>query len=181
MTKKIQVEIEGVGEGLLMHNPDAMSGDVVTKNPAKQYDPKVDAEKAAYRDDNGQLYVPARCIKACLINAASWFKFGKKSAKPIIAGCTSIDPARVSLGTKTYDIDRRPVVVQRSRIMRARPLLRKWKLKFNIVYNEKMIGETGIILKILEEAGQRIGLLDNRPQRYGENGTFKVTKFKPAR
>ncbi len=32
--------------------------------------------------------------------------------------------------------------------------------------------------EILEEAGQRVGLLDNRPQKYGENGCFKVTKWK---
>ena len=71
----------------------------------------------------------------------------------------------------------RPVVVQRSRIIRARPKIENWELSFDIIFNDELIGEPDLIRQILEEAGQRIGLLDNRPQKYGENGTFRVKKF----
>ncbi len=84
----------------------------------------------------------------------------------------------MSLGTKEYKIDLRPVVVQRARIIRARPCLDNWKLKFHLVYNDDVIQDIEILKSILEEAGQRIGLLDNRPQKYGENGCFKVVSFK---
>ena len=67
---------------------------------------------------------------------------------------------------------------KQARIMRARPLIKEWAADFEIVYDEKMIMDTDIIKKIAEEAGQRIGLLDNRPQKYGENGTFQITKWK---
>ena len=100
-----------------------------------------------------------------------------------MAGCSRIEPYQVLLldskgkVLKVYEIDRRPVVVQRARIMRARPRVDEWKLKFNIIYNEELIGDTELLKSILEESGQRIGLLDNRPQKYGENGTFEVTKW----
>lgn len=181
--KKIEIEIEGTSP-LLMHSCENMMQQTATKNPAKNYNPEDDAEKVAYRNKKKELIVPSRCLKAAILNAASWYKFGKKSAKPIIAGCTRIEPYDINLTdekgkmVKDYKIDMRPVVVQRSRIIRARPRLDEWKLKFYIIYNDDMIGDTSIIRSIVEEAGQRIGILDNRPQKYGENGTFKVTSFK---
>ena len=185
--KEIEVELKGIGEGLLMHSAAGMTQQKPTKNPAKAYNAEDDAEAVAYRNDKKELYIPARCIKACILNAASWYKFGKNSAKPIIAGCTRLDQSEIVLldgkgkAIKEYDIDLRPVVVQRARIIRARPLIKEWRVKFKIVYNESIIADTSIIQSILEEAGQRVGLLDNRPQKYGENGTFAVIKFLPKK
>lgn len=185
--KKIKVEIEGTGAGILMHSAEAMEQESAKKNPTKQYDNVKEAEAVAYRNKDGNLYIPSRCVKACILNGCSWYKFGKKSAKPIIAGCTRVEPGKVVLKDKRnkpikkYEIDLRPVVVQRARIMRARPLIENWKAEFEIVYDERMILQTDIIRSVLEEAGQRIGLLDNRPQKYGENGTFKVNKFLPSK
>jgi len=183
--KQISIEVEGTAP-LLMHSAENMEEQKGTKNPAKNYDPKIDAEKVVYKNDKGELFVPSRCLKASLLNASSWYKFGKKSAKPIIAGCTRIEPYEIILlnkdnkPIKEYVIDKRPVVIQRSRIIRARPRIDKWKLKFELVYDERVVGSSvDIIQNCLEEAGLRIGILDNRPQKYGENGTFKVTKFLP--
>ncbi len=189
--KKIEVVIEGTGEGLLMHSAQGMVQQAVKKNPAKSYNPEEDAEKVAYRNDNKELYVPSRCLKACILNAAAWLKVGKKSLKPIIAGCTRIEPSEIILmnkkgkNLKEYKIDMRPVVIQRARIMRARPLIKEWQLKFDIIYDDQLLGSTPqeleSIKNILEDAGKRIGLLDNRPQKYGENGTFQVLKFLPRK
>lgn len=177
--RTIQVELQGVTP-LLMHSAEGMTAEKAKKNPGKVYDNVKNAESVAYRNKDGQLYIPSRCLKSAIINAASWYKFGKKNAKPIIAGCLTIQPYEILLGTKEYTIDLRPVVVQRARIIRARPRLDEWKINFQIIYNEKMIGESTLIQEILEEAGQRVGILDNRPQKYGENGTFKVTKFEDS-
>lgn len=185
--KKIGVVLRSTGEGLLMHSAKGMMQPTVTKNPAKKYDTKEEAEKAAYRNNKNELIIPSRCIKAAILNAASWYKFGKKSAKPILAGCTRIEPSEIVLRDfkgkilKKYEIDLRPVVIQKSRIIRSRPLIKEWKAEFDIVYDNTVIEDTGIIAKIVEEAGKRIGLLDNRPARYGENGTFEVEKFLPKR
>ena len=184
--KQIEVEIKGMTP-LLMNSAENMTSSSTTKNPAKQYNAEEDAEKVAYKNKERELIVPARCLKASIINGSSWFKFGKKSAKPIIAGCVNISPYELTIldnkgkSIKKYEIDKRPVVVQRARIMRARPIIDEWNLKFTINYNDELISDSNILMRILEEAGQRIGLLDNRPQRYGENGTYKITKFLPIK
>lgn len=183
--KEINVEIQGTSP-LLMHSAESMGSQQMKSNPAKQYDSKKDAEKVAYRNKKGELVVPSRCLKACFVNAASWYKVGKQGMKPLIAGCTRIEPYDINImngskKVKTYEIDIRPVVVQKARIMRSRPCFDEWKLNFTIVYNEEIFTTADSLIKmkmILEEAGQRIGLLDNRPQKYGENGTFKVTKWR---
>ncbi len=71
----------------------------------------------------------------------------------------------------------RAVVIQRARVLKGRARLDKWKASFDIVYNEKLIGNISIIKDVLIEAGQRIGIMDFRPQKGGPYGTFKVTKF----
>jgi len=182
---KIEVEIEGEGEGLLFHSAESMVDvPVTTKNPTKHYDPIEEAEKVVYRNEEGLIYIPSRCIKACILNASAWVKFGKKSAKPIIAGTTRIEPYEVVLTDKKgkkikdYKVDRRPVNVQRQKIIRSRPLVKDWKAKFEIIYNADLLDPESL-RPIIEESGQRVGLLDNRPQKYGENGLFKVNKFLP--
>ena len=183
--KTINVEIKGVGEGLLMHSTRGMMVEKVAKKRGEKYDVKEDAELASYRNKKGDLVVPSRCLKKCILNGASWYKFGKLSAKQVIAGCTRIEPVDIVLQDfkdkilKEYEIDQRTVVIQQNRIIRSRPLIREWKLKFDIIYNEKMIGDVDIIRQILEESGQRIGILDNRSQNFGENGNFEVSKFVP--
>lgn len=180
--KKIEIVFQGITP-LLMHSAAGMVLQTIKKNPAKQYNIKEDAENASYRTKDGYLCVPSRCIKAAILNAASWYKFGKQSAKPIIAGCTRVEPVEIVITDlknkklKNYEIDLRPVVVQRARVMRARPRLDEWQLRFELVYNSELIQDTEILRTIIEEAGQRIGLLDNRPQKYGENGTFSVIKW----
>ncbi|KKL93496.1 hypothetical protein LCGC14_1874090 [marine sediment metagenome] len=179
--KEIDVVIKGTREGLLMHSAQGMVQQSVKKNPAKQYNPKIDAEKVAYRNDDGKLYIPSRCLKASILNAGAWLKIGKKSLKPILAGCTRLEPTEIVLkddkgkALTEYKIDLRPVVVQRARIIRARPLIKEWVLTFQIIYDEQIIKD------VIEDAGKRIGLLDNRPQKYGENGTFEVVKFLPKK
>lgn len=181
--KTIEVEIAGESS-LLMHSADAMLKQETITSRKKKYDNEVEAEKVAYRNKKKELIVPARCIKACLVASAGLFKIKGKSSRPIVAGCTRIEPAEIVVLNKynkvlkDYEIDLRTVVVQQSRIVRARPRLDDWKLKFNIVYNDDVIGDVDILKKVLVEAGQRIGLLDNRPQKYGEHGCFKLTKFK---
>jgi len=186
--KKIEIVLEGNGQGLLMHSAQGMVAQTAKKNPAKNYVPEEDAEAVAYRNKDGKLYIPSRCMKSCMLNAASWYKFGKNSAKQIIAGGTRIEESEILLldekgkTIEKYELDIRPVVVQRARIMRARPRIDKWTAKFTLIYNENMLGTAlDTIREIIEESGQRIGLLDNRPQKYGENGTFVVTKFLPKK
>ena len=72
----------------------------------------------------------------------------------------------------------RTVVIQRSRVVKARPVLPSWKLKFELDIDTSSIADTNIVKENLEDAGFRVGILDFRPQRLGEFGMFKVTKWK---
>ncbi len=83
----------------------------------------------------------------------------------------------ISLGTNKYVIDTRPVVIQRARVLKSRAKLEKWKISFTIVYSEQLIADPQIIKTVLEEAGQRIGIMDFRPQKAGMFGCFNVIKF----
>ena len=186
--KKIQVEITG-DTPLLMCSPkkmikDNMEGDkakIKTSKKGTLYDPKIEAEGFAYRKSNKELYIPQEAIYGAIINGASWYKINKRSAAQVLAGAIRIDPIEVGLGTKNYKIDSRPVNVggrKSSKIIRHRPRIEKWKVSFTIIYNDGMIGDASIIKEVLQEAGERVGILSFSPRNRGSFGCFKVTKWK---
>lgn len=175
--KKVKIEITGISP-LLMNSPKSMIEDNVEKGmkqTTKAYDLKENAKKLAYTTSKGELYIPSQAIKACIIGAASYKKIGKYAAKAIIAGGVFIPTDEVGLGTKKYELDIRTVVIQRARVVKARPMIKNWKVSFELMYNENLIGNSEIIKDLLIEAGQRIGLLDFRPQKMGSFGMFDVT------
>lgn len=175
--KEIEVEIQGVTP-LLMNSPKAMlDPQPEVKQAKKRYDPAEEAEKVAYRTDKGKLYVPATAIKGSMVNAAAYKKAGKYALRPLIAGGVRVKGMEIVLDNKDYAIDARTVVIQRNRVVKWRPRLDAWKLNFVLVYNDKMLTPEHI-KPCLVEAGERVGLLDFRPQKLGEFGMFKVNKFK---
>lgn len=178
--KKVKVQIKGKS-GLLMNSPKSMLDKIQQELSSRtsKINPKEEADKLAYKKEDGELYVPAEAIKGCMINAASYKKFGKYAAKPFIAGGLRIVPREIGLGTKEYDLDIRTVVIQRARVVKVRPLLKEWKIDFTIEYDENLIQNDKLIKPILEEGGQRVGILDFRPAKLGDFGTFEITKWKP--
>lgn len=183
--KKIVVEIEGKTP-LLMHKIGVQAKEQMGKGrTGKKFteilSPEDEARDGAYMTDKGELFIPARCIKASIVRASSWYKIGRRSMRQFIAGCVRVEPYEVLLGTKKYEIDARPVTIGRgSRIIRHRPLIKEWKCKFDLIYNDEVFSTKESLLtlkKVLEEAGMRCGLLDNRPERGGDNGTFEIKKF----
>lgn len=147
----------------------------------KKYDSKIEAEKVAYKTDKGELYVPAEAVKGCLVNASAYKKFGKYVARPIIAGGVFILPDKILLGTKKYEIDLRTVVIQRARIVKARPKISKWKIQFDLMYDDTLISSGDLIKPILMEGGRRVGILDFRPQKLGSFGMFEVSKWEESK
>ena len=181
--KNINVELVGVTP-LLMNSPKhLLEPQSAVKQKTKNYDHKAEAEKLVYKTDKGVLYVPSTAVKGCMINASSFKKAGKFALKPIVAGGCRIMPEQIELvdvgnkPIKKYDIDLRTVVIQRARVVKARPRLNTWKLRFNIKYNDNLIADAEILKQVLEEGGERVGLLDFRPQNQGDFGCYKVTKF----
>jgi len=189
--KKIKVVLKGTGEGLLMHSTKSMEDEGIKSRAPKKYDSKEEAEKVAYRNEKNELFIPARCLKASMLNASTWYKVkGRQSLKPYLAAGARIEPSEVILRDvktnkplKTYVIDRRPVNIQKQRIIRSRPLIKDWKVEFEITYNPELLPDPMSTINLpLVEAGERVGVLDNRPHKsFGENGTFVVEKFLPGK
>lgn len=174
--KEIEVEIEGITP-LLMNSPKAMlEPEPEIKQAKKKYIPEEEAEKVAYRNAQGKLFVPSTAIKGSMVNAAAYKKAGKYTLRPLIAGGVRIKGFEIILDTQEYEIDARTVVIQRNRVLKWRPRINKWKLKFVLIYNDKLLSPNPIQTCLIE-AGERVGILDFRPQKLGEFGMFKVTKF----
>ncbi len=178
--KTIKVSIEGTTPILMnQYNVQAELDRQKGVRTTKTYDPIVEAKKSAYYSQDGKtLIIKSEILYASILNASSFHKIGRRSAKSILAGSIRVEPMEISLGTKDYEIDTRPVVIQRARVLKSRTKLTKWKASFEIIYNEDLIANPEIVRTVLEEAGQRIGIFDFRPQKGGPYGTFKITSFK---
>lgn len=189
--KAISVTIEGSDRGLLMNNPIAMTQNILMDEKSVKIKsgkdigtPREEADKVAYWTTNPktkkkELYIPSEAIFRSMINASSMQKIGKASAKTVLAGSIFVNPDKVLLGTNEYDIDVRTVVIpaNRARVVKARPNVKNWEATFEIVYNDDVIGNPQIIYEILKQAGQRVGILDFRPQKSGQFGTFTIKKW----
>lgn len=105
----------------------------------------------------------------------------RKSAKSVAGG--AIVPCAEKIffiekyTKKNIEIDSRPCVVQRARIMRHRSRLESWTLKFQIEIDDEILPPEHVH-EMLSDAGRRAGLGDYRPQRGGPFGRFQVVSWK---
>lgn len=178
---KIRVTLKGLTP-LLMNrlNPE----DLKSKSRRKLQDTDFErqAEKSAYIDEidgKRQLYIPNYAIYAMILHTAKQYRARRISLSNLLAGTIRIEPEKIPLGTDKYEIDIRPVVIQKNRVLKARAKVPDWKITFYIIYNKKYLPENipETLKTILEDAGVRVGLLDYRPQHMGWFGTFEVEKF----
>jgi hypothetical protein len=174
-TKGIEVTIKGE-TALLMHAfPMVPIESIEKKSPEEQ------AELASYRDpETGQLYVPGINIQRAFIAGATYSKGkGRSSLQKSAAACLLVTPERILLGVDKYDeIDARPVVVPatKGRVVRFRPRLNTWSLKFEIEYDDVLLTATQV-RRIVDDTGKRVGLLDFRPEKKGPFGRFIVVRW----
>lgn len=129
-------------------------------------------EAGAYWQDGIGLYIPGENVEATLRNGAKANKKGKDIEKYV-----SVTDLYIPLDygenltkeelIKRYEFrDTRPMVINRSRILRTRPRFDQWKITFNLMYNEEKI-DLDTIVNAMEVAGNYIGLCDSRP-KYGK-------------
>lgn len=158
-----------------MHSPADLSDGGDTRRRA-HHDPAEDAERACYRNSNGEIYVPAMAVLAAMREAGKVHKAkgqGRKSVSSFVLSGIRVQPDEIILHPQQYEIDSRPVSVQRARIIRHRPIFREWSISFNIrIVNPAMFDET-LVRNLLEDAGKFYGLLDFRPYY----GLFRITEM----
>lgn len=170
--KKVKVEIKSIVP-LLMHKYNSNQKEVTAKRKDEQYSTEIDAQNALYYEEKIGCYVPSTWIEACLREAAKDFKQGKKTYKNTILASVFCDQEKIPLNKKTFDeIDIRPVVIQRNRIVKGRPKFNTWKLEFILNYDELRI-KKDILKQIFIEACATKGIGDYRPKF----GRFEVIKF----
>lgn len=178
--KVFSVTIEGT-RPMLMHSTASMMKHRDSRGAKPT--PEQEAEDALYKNKEGKVVIPALNLIATMKAAASDFKVGgkgKKTFKQYVDSGIDILPEDPLLIYENWEIDARPVVVQRARIIRARPRFDTWALDFQIQVLDPLLLDAnhgGSILKeILEAAGKHKGLGDFRP-RFGQ---FKVTRFEAS-
>jgi len=175
--KVLSVKITG-SRPLLMHSPQGIGQSSTTKK-VTVHDPEEEAAAVLYKNKEGVICVPSLAVLACLRKAATEHKApgrGKKTLKDFVYSGLRIDPDLIPLTPQEYDVDIRPVVINRSRVMRGRPKFDTWSLDFKLTIQDTSVWEPSMVREVLEGAGKFVGLLDFRPLF----GTFTVTEMKDA-
>ena len=174
MEKRL-VTIKGISP-LLMHRFPLAESEAFEK-----WLPEAKAEWVAYRDVTTQeLYIPGTNLQRSLISAAAYSKGkGRGNLVRTAAAALFVSPEVLLLGVKEYIIDVRIVTnpVTKGRHPRHRPRLDTWQVTFMIEWDETLLTEKQV-REIVDNAGQRVGILDFRPEKKGPFGRFMVTEWK---
>lgn len=181
MKKEIEIykiKIKGT-RPLLMHSPDSMINDGKAKSRSGvPRDPKEECKKSLYKDSDGNICIPARVIKASLIKASTSYKVpgrGKKTFKDFVRSGIVLTPTNIPF-TSEWVVDIQTVVIQRSRIPRARPRFDNWEIEFSVEITDPII--RGSELKqFIVDAGKYCGICDYRP----EYGLFELMSFEKGK
>jgi hypothetical protein len=172
--EEVKVKIVGIAPLLMNKFKMEKPEETKAKRRDEQYSPETDAENALYRDNEVGIYAPSTWLEACLRETAKEFKGkGKSSMKAVILSSVFVEPDKLPLNKQTYDeIDLRPVVIQRNRVVKGRPRFNSWELEFTLKFDGNRVKKE-TLRQILEEAGAIKGIGDYRPKF----GRFKVLMF----
>lgn len=172
---------------LLMHSPAAMKRAEGVQKSGKNILPSEDeAEQGTYRLPNGVLYLPSRAVQRAMIEAAKHFKdpayTRQTMVKPIAASMIPPDDLGYPLADhngellRTYEVDVSRVTVQRNAVLRSRPKLADWTCEVVMTFDRAGV-DPKMLAGILATAGQKVGVLDFRPEKGGSFGRFEVESF----
>lgn len=181
----VDVSVVGVVP-ILFHRYDCEAVDQKSKAKKGSKEKKTDnVESYVYRDADGVICMPGINIKAGLCDAARRVQdpsSPRKSARDLFRAAIIVGPQLIQMRNhkgkpaKEWDaLDVRPVVVQRNRITRQRPMLQSgWSMKFEIeVIDPEYISEE-LLHEVVLRMVKYVGLGDFRP----DFGRCRVDAFK---
>ena len=93
--------------------------------------------------------------------------------------CVDIEGAEIEIEHRQpWKVDTRAVRIPSTggRILAHRPMFDDWKLSFEVVLDELILGPK-LFRQVVDDAGKRIGLGDFRPATKGPYGRFHVTSW----
>jgi hypothetical protein len=150
-------------------------------------EPAVEAERGLYRLEDGSCGLKGIAPRTAILSAASAFKVKRfVTMKSILSHisvveelCPLIHPETGSRFMGYDEIDRRRVIVQKSGIIRSRPRFNKWSLYFIVAYDAALLEDAGlqVLPDIVNDAGNRFGIGDYRPDCSGWFGRFSLKEF----
>lgn len=173
------VKVEG-SVPLLQHRyaaADAPEPQSVVRRGKKDW--RAEAEENLYVTPNGVIYQPAVHLESAITKAAVNFQIPgkrKKTYKDLVRTCLLIEPDAIPHLFPAWRIENnelgRPVIINRSRVMRYRPEFMPWALEFTVSILDDEL-PAPVVLEILQDAGRRVGIGDYRPKF----GRFQVARW----
>lgn len=124
-----------------------------------------------YYDDEIGPYIPALNIEGCIAEAGKIHRLGKtiKQAVRVMDDKHKLEfdgsRSKEKLWKSGKHADVRGVNVGGKKIMRCRPIFLSWATQFDVEFMEDVI-DKGDLVRVVEEAGRRIGIGTYRP-RFG--------------
>lgn len=183
MYQTVHVTIEGISPLLVNRFHEEAQETATSGVHARKERPTPDEDAAMrlYPKNGKGEAIPAENIRQSMIAASSRTKIGRRSATTDTAAAIDIFPPMLPLSGE-WHTDSRPVVIPatRGRILRHRPMFNAWSVSFDLQINVDLI-DAKTIKKILEDAGNFVGLGDFRPARKGPYGKFQVTSWEVAK
>jgi len=145
--------------------------------------PQSIAESKLYIGLSGKPTIPQPNIMRCLVDGGRFHKAGKSqlttSKSSIMFSCVDVDGAEIEIEHRQpWKVDTRAVRIPSTggRILAHRPMFDDWKLSFEVVLDETILGPL-LFRQVVNDAGKRIGLGDFRPATKGPYGRFEVTSW----
>lgn len=116
---------------------------------------------------------PAKCVKACLVEAAKTMRRGQDVKRALLIEENSFiqvpkmpDSLEGMYGNgKTQFVDQQIVTVNKSKVLRTRPAFYDWWIEVKVSYLTDVLSEADVLM-FANAAGRLIGLSDGRPN-YG--------------
>lgn len=133
--------------------------------------------------DEGTIVIPQEAIFRTVMNGGKFEKLGKKQVttekSSLLPGYVSFPAVEYELIHDGWEADMRTAVTSRGdRVPIYRPRFDQWSTVFvmNLLQPETF-GED-LLRRVVDHAGQKIGLLSFRPERKGGFGMFRVDEWK---
>lgn len=183
--KTYEVKIQGVSPILInrFKEQDEIP-QKMKKSGKKDYGtPREQAVSSAYMDEDGKCWIPSTWVKGALTTVSSDYKLpsSRKSVKSVIGGAVIPLEEKIyfceKYTKKQIEIDSRPCVVQRARIMRHRARFEKWSLVFHLEIEDSIL-EPSNVHEMMSDSGRRAGIGDFRASKGGPFGRFLVCSWK---
>jgi hypothetical protein len=179
---RVIITVDGI-KPLLTRNPESMGVEIGPGKSSRIPEAEVEAEAGTYRDADGVCCIKGEAFRGALLGAASaWKGKARKTMKSVLSHVVVIEDLiqlrrRDDSPITDYAIDARRAVIQRQGIIRRRPRFDEWSCTFTIEYDPLLIPEPKLIIDVMQDGGNRIGVGDFRPACYGPFGRFRIREY----